>query len=326
MARKQEGEWAFPVEMRPRPEEWRFDLQHALDSVVGLRAEIPEDAFTAQILGTERAGNGIVIRDDGLILTIGYLITEASTIWITTNQGTVAGGFPLAYDQTTGFGLVHPLGKLGVRPLERGSANSCRVGENVVVAGHGGRPRALKATVFAKREFAGYWEYVLDEAMFTAPAHPQWGGAALIAPDGKLAGIGSLLVQEKIDAGTIQGNMIVPIDLLGTVLDDMVKLGRANRPSRPWLGMYATEAGARLVVAGLAPGGPAEKAGLRVGDAVLAVAGAKPSSLADLFRRIWACGNAGVRVPLKVLRETATKEYVLESADRHDFLKKPHLH
>src|SRR5437899_2333846 len=286
----EQADWAFPLEMRPRPEDWRFDLDAALDSVVQLRAEIPEDAFTAPILGTERAGNGIVIREDGLVLTIGYLITEASTIWLTTNQGVVAGGFPLAYDQATGFGLVQPLGRLGARALERGTASSCRIGENVVVAGHGGRAHALKATVFAKREFAGYWEYVLDEAIFTAPAHPQWGGAALIGAEGKLLGIGSLLVQEKIDAGTIQGNMVVPIDLLGPLLDDMVKLGRANRPARPWLGLYATEAGARLVVAGLAPGGPAEKAGLRVGDAVLAVAGAKPSSLADLFRRIWACG------------------------------------
>src|ERR671930_69191 len=325
MARK-EGEWAFPVEMRPRPEEWRFNLEHALDSVVGLRAEIPDDAFTAQILGTERAGNGIVIRDDGLILTIGYLITEASTIWLATNKGTVVQGHPLAYDQVTGFGLVQPLGKLDVKPMARGTSASCRVGENVVVAGYGGPGHALKATGFAKREFAGYWEYVLDEAVFTAPAHPQWGGAALIGGEGKLLGIGSLLVQEKVDAGTIQGNMLVPIDLLAPILDDMVKTGRANRPPRPWLGMYTTEAGARLVVAGLAPGGPADKAGLQVGDAILGVAGTKPGSLADLFRRIWACGNAGVRVPLKVLRETTSKEYVLESADRHDFLKKPHLY
>jgi len=213
-----------------------------------------------------------------------------------------------------------------VRPIERGTISACRVGENVVMAGHGGRAHSLKATVFAKREFAGYWEYVLDEAIFTAPAHPQWGGAALIGAEGKLLGIGSLLVQEKIDAGTIQGNMIVPIDLLGPILEDMVKLGRANRPPRPWLGMYATEAGARLVVAGLAPGGPAEKAGLKVGDAVLAIGGGKPASLADLFRRIWACGNAGTRVAIKVLRETTTKEFVVQSADRNDFLKKPHLH
>src|SRR5437762_10952826 len=323
---KKEGEWAFPVEMRPRPEEWRFDLERVLDSVVSLRAEIPEDAFTAQILGTLRAGSGVVIRDDGLILTIGYLITEASTIWITTNKGTVVGGFPLAYDQATGLGLVHPLGKLGVKALERGSIGALRVGENVVMAGHGGSAHALKATGFAKRESAGDWEYVLDESRFTAPAHPQWGGAALIGAEGKLLGIGSLLVQEKIDAGTIQGNMIVPIDILAPILDDMVKLGRPDRPPRPWLGMYVSEAGPRLVVAGLATGGPADKAGVKVGDAVLEVSGARPSSLADLFRRIWGCGAAGARVPLKLLRETTTKAVVVASADRNDFLKKPHLH
>jgi len=323
---KKEGEWAFPVEMRPKPEDWRFELDTALDSVVGLRAEVPEDAFTAQILGTERAGSGVVIRDDGLILTIGYLITEASTIWLTTNKGNVVGGFPLAYDQTTGFGLVHPLGKLGVKAIERGTANSVRVGENVVMAGHGGRAHSLKATVFAKREFAGYWEYVLDEALFTAPAHPQWGGAALIGADGKLLGIGSLLVQEKIDAGTIQGNMVVPIDLLEPILEDMVRLGRPDRPPRPWLGIYATEAGAKLAIAGLAPGGPAERAGVQVGDLVAEVGGAKPSSLADLFRRIWKCGTAGCEVALKLAREGKLLDARIVSGDRADFLKKPHLH
>src|SRR4051812_842104 len=319
-------EWAFPVDMRPKQEDWRFELDTALDAVVGLRAEIPEDAFTAPLLGTERAGSGIVIRDDGLVLTIGYLITEASTIWLTTNKGVVAGGFPIGYDQATGFGLVQPLAKLGVKPLARGSIADCRVGENVVMAGHGGRAHALKATVFAKREFAGYWEYVLDEAVFTAPAHPQWGGAALIGAEGKLLGIGSLLVQEKIDAGVLQGNMIVPVDILAPILDDLVKMGRPNRAPRPWLGLYVTEAGSQLVVAGLAPGGPAEKAGVKVGDVVVEVAGSKPSSLADLFRRIWARGEPGAQVPLKLLREAATKNATVHSADRSDFLKKPHLH
>ena len=225
--------WAFPAEMRPKPEDWRFDLDRALEAVVQLRVEVPEDAFTASILGTERTGNGVVISESGLVLTIGYLVTEASVIWLTTGKGAVAGGTVLAYDQTTGFGLVQALGQLGVKPIERGSAAPIRVGENVVLAGHGGRAHALKATVFAKREFAGYWEYVLDEALFTAPAHPQWGGSALIGPDGKLAAIGSLLVQEKIDAGTIQGNMMVPIELLEPILDDMAKTGRANRAPRP---------------------------------------------------------------------------------------------
>jgi len=321
----EQKDWAFPAEMRPRPEDWRFDLDRALDAMVLLRAEVPEDAFTASILGTERAGNGVVI-ENGLVLTIGYLITEASVIWLTTTKGTVVGGTVLAYDQTTGFGLVQALGKLGVKPIERGSAASIRVGENVVVAGHGGRAHALKATVFAKREFAGYWEYVLDEALFTAPAHPQWGGAALIGADGKLAAIGSLLVQEKIDAGTIQGNMLVPIDLLGPILDDMVKTGRVQRPPRPWLGMYTTEAGERLVIAGLAPGGPAERAGARVGDAVLEVAGAKLKTLAALWRKVWDLGPSGAVVPLKLARNGKINEVRIVSADRADFLKKPHLH
>ena len=321
-----EQDWAFPVEMRPKPEDWRFDLDAALDSVVLLRSEIPEDAFTAPILGTERIGNGVVIRDDGLVLTIGYLITEASTIWLTTNKGTVVGGFPVAYDQVTGFGLIQPLGRLNVDAIARGSASTCRVGENVVVASAGGREHALKATVFAKREFAGYWEYALDEALYTAPAHPQWGGSALIGATGDLVALGSLLVQEKLDAGILQGNMLVPIDLLEPILDDLLKYGRPNRPARPWLGMYTSDAQGRLSVAGIAPGAPAERGGLKVGDLIVEVAGEKPESLADLWRRIWALGDAGVEVPLRIVRNKSARSVTLRSADRNDFLKKPHLH
>src|SRR5258708_1332460 len=321
-----EQQWAFPAEMRPRPEDWRFDLDTALDAVVLLRYEIPEDAFTAPLLGTERIGNGVVIRDDGLVLTIGYLVTEASTIWLTTNKGVVQGGFPVAYDQATGFGLVQPLGKLGVDAISRGSASTCRVGENVVVASHGGREHSLKATVFAKREFAGYWEYLLDEAIYTAPAHPQWGGSALIGSSGDLIALGSLLVQEKVDAGTPPGNMLVPVELLDPILHDLLKPRRPNPAPRPGLGMYPPEAGSRLVVAGPAPGGPAERAGIKVGDMVLEVAGEKPSSLADLWRRVWRLGAAGCEVPLKMLRKNRVSHLRLQSADRGDFLKKPHLH
>ena len=318
-------EWAFPEEMQPQGDEYRFDLEAALDSVVLLRAEIPEDAFTAQILGTERAGNGVVIRE-GLVLTIGYLITEATAIWLTTNRGTAVAGFPLAYDQASGFGLVQPLGRLEVTPLAPGSSASCKVGDEVVVAGHGGAEHALKARVFAKREFAGYWEYVLEEALFTAPAHPNWGGTALIDRGGRLIGIGSLLVQEELRGKQVQGNMIVPIDLLAPILDDLLTLGRVNRPPRPWLGMYATEVEGQLVVAGLAQGGPADRAGLQVGDMLLEVGGGRPTGLADLFRRIWKLGAAGVEVPFSVRREGDTLRLTVRSADRNDFLKKPHLH
>jgi S1-C subfamily serine protease len=318
--------WAFPPEMQPNAEDARFDLEGALDSMVLLRAEVPEDAFTAGILGTERIGNGVVIRDDGLVLTIGYLITEATTIWLNTNAGTAVAAHPLAYDQPTGLGLVQPLGKLGVPALRRGTAASCRVGDEVVVAGHGGRKHALKARLIAKREFAGYWEYVLDEALFTAPAHPHWSGAALIGAEGRLLGIGSLMVQEELGGRNVQGNMIVPIDLLDPILEDLLKLGRAQRQARPWLGLYATEVKGHVVVSGLAGGGPAERGGVQVGDIVIEVAGARVGGLADLFRKIWGVGSAGVEVPMTLVREGSVSRLRVPSADRQDLLKKPSLH
>jgi S1-C subfamily serine protease len=318
--------WAFPAALQPSPDEASFDLASALDAVLLLRTEIPEDAFTAPILGTERAGNGVVIREDGLVLTIGYLITEAETIWLTTNRGVVVQGHALAYDQNTGFGLVLALGPLGVRPLARGTASTTRVEDPVIVIGQGGRTHSLKATIVARREFAGYWEYVLDEALFTAPAHPQWGGAALVGEDGRLIGIGSLLVQEAVAGKTVDGNMFVPIDLLAPILDEMLQFGRSARPPRAWLGIYATEMDGHVVIGGLAPGGPAERAGVRLGDLILEVDGERVAGLVETFRRIWGAGPAGSEVTLTLSRRGASSRVQVRSADRNDFLKKPRLH
>ncbi len=318
--------WAFDESLQPRAEEVGFDLAQALDAVVLLRAEIPEDAFTGGILGTERVGYGVVIRENGLVLTIGYLITEAENIWLTTNAGAVVPGHALAYDQATGFGLVQSLGDLRAPMLERGSAATVAVGDEVFVIGHGGRAHALRAKLVAKREFAGYWEYLLDEALFTAPAHPQWGGAALVDARGRLVGIGSLLVQETVGEGSVQGNMFVPIDLIEPILEDLLTHGRAARAPRPWLGMYTQQAEGRLLVGGLAPGGPAERAGVQAGDLVLGVAGERTASLADFLRKVWRLGGPGADVPLMLARQGDVLRLHLHSADRGDFLKKPRLH
>ena len=320
--------WAFTKNLQPSPEDVDFDLDAGLDSVVLLRAEIPEEAFTASILGTERAGYGVVIRDDGLIITIGYLITEAASIWLTTNQGVVVAGHPLAFDQATGFGLVLPLGRLGAPVLERGSAASVEVGDEVIVIGQGGRAHALTARLVARREFAGYWEYLLDEALFTAPAHPQWGGTALVGADGRLLGIGSLLVQDRESLGgeAEQGNMFVPIDLLEPILDDLLKLGRRAGPQRPWLGLYAAEVQGQVVISGVADGGPAARAGVRAGDVVLELAGERVFGTADLFRKLWRLGPAGVAVPLTLARKGEHVRLVARSVDRTDLFAKPRLH
>ena len=303
----------------------RFDLGNALRSVVMLRAEIPEDAFTASILGTERFGNAIVIRDDGLMLTIGYLITEAESLWLTTNEGVVIPGHPLAYDFASGLGLVMPLGRLGVPALPRGSAASIATGDEAIVIGHGGRQHALTAQVFAKREFAGFWEYVLDEALYTTPPHPEWSGAALLGMDGQLLGVGSLFVQEAVDDRAVKGNLFVPVDLLMPILDDLLTRGRASSPPRPWLGMYTGEDGGRLVVGGVATDGPADLAGVHPGDVVVEVAGKRVAGLAELFRSVWRQGPAGTQITLGLLREGAPTRVDVRSGDRDDYMRKPML-
>jgi len=199
------------------------------------------------------------------------------------------------------------------------------------VIGHGGRAHALRARISGKREFAGYWEYLLDEAVFTAPAHPQWSGAALVGADGKLLGIGSLLVgegqtAESTEGKSAEGNMFVPIDLLEPILDDLLRYGRSARVARPWLGMYTTELNGQLVVHGLARGGPADRAGVRLGDAVLEVAGRRVATLSELFRNVWRLGPIGTEVPLTLAHKGAVKRIQIRSGDRSDYLKKPQLH
>ena len=322
----EKARWEVPSPVQPKPEEVRFDLDRALRSIVSLQANIPEDAFTASILGTERAGSGVIIRDSGLVLTIGYLVTEAESVWITGADGRVTPGHALAYDQETGFGLVQALGKLGQPALELGKASDVDLDEPVVLAG-GGRRQSVLARIVAKQEFAGYWEYLLNEAIFTAPAHPFWGGTGLIGQDGKLLGIGSLHVQQMADGGNQPRdiNMIVPVDLLPPVLDDLLTYGRVNKPARPWLGVYSAESEGRIVVADVAERGPAAAAGLQQGDIISAVRDASVDSLADFYRKVWACGPAGTEIPIEVVREKRSHWVRIKSTDRAAFLKKPRL-
>jgi S1-C subfamily serine protease len=311
----------------PRQEDFGFDLSRTFMSVVSVRSQIPEDAYTASLLGTERGGNGVVIRDDGVILTIGYLITEAETIWITDHAGRATPGHVLGYDQETGFGLVQSLHKLDLPALTLGSSATVKEGDPVLMAGFGGTKGSVSARVIAVREFSGYWEYLLDEAIFTAPAHPNWGGTGLIGRNGELLGIGSLFIQQGT-AGqqAIDGNMVVPIDLLKPILEDLLTVGRQNKKPRPWLGLFGTEVDDRVVVAALSRGGPADQAGVHVGDILLAVSRRQVTSLAEFFRAFWGLGAAGVVVPITVARDGEMMEIEIQSIARSDVLKRPKLH
>lgn len=319
-------DWEIPPEARPNPAHCGYDLGAVMEAAVGVRTIVPQDAFTAATLGTERRGNGMVI-EGGVVVTIGYLITEAETVWLSFADGRTAEGHALAYDQETGFGLVQPLARLDLKGLALGSSQELDVGSPAVMAAAGGLTRSLATRLVGRQEFAGYWEYVLEEALFTAPAHPHWGGAGLIGPSGELIGIGSLQLEAASGTGvSMPINMVVPIDILKPVLGELLAHGRRNRPARPWLGLYCTGIEDKIVVMGVAEKGPARERGIETGDIILRVAGMPVGSLAGFYRRVWSLGDAGVEVPLTVLRDGRMLELRLRSGDRNDFLKQPRLH
>ena len=320
------SEQGIPAALQPKAADYSFDLEGALRCIVSLRADVPEDAFTAGTLGTERAGSAVQIRP-GLFLTIGYLIMEADQVWLRAYDGQAVPGHALAADPETGFGLVQALGRLDVPIMELGDSDKARVGEPVIFAAAGGRRHCVAGKVAGRQEFPGYWEYLLDDAIFTTPSHPFWGGAALIGRDGKLLGIGSLVLQQGGEGGKRQDmNMAVPVQLLRPILDDLVSYGRVNRPPRPWLGLFAMEDDDALVVGGLADDGPADKAGLRTGDRILAVNGEEVSDLAGLWRAVWATGPAGSDVRVSLGRGNRTAAVTVTSTDRASILKSPRLH
>jgi S1-C subfamily serine protease len=296
-------------------------LDDILSSVVHVKTSINPDGRSVATLGREREGSGVVIDDSGLILTIGYIMVEAESAEVITNEGRAVPANVVGYDHESGLGLLRAIAPLRVHTLPLGRANDLRADEPVMIVGYGGRDRLAPARVVSRRPFAGSWEYLLDEAIFTSPPFPEWSGAALVDRTGKLVGIGSLVVGDADGHGDGPGNMFVPIDRLPPILADLIADGRASGPGRPWLGLITQEVGGRLMVAAVAPGGPAEKAGLRHGDVILSIASASPKDMADFYRKIYAQGPAGVTIPLDIRREDERRHFDVKSMNRLDHLR-----
>lgn len=315
----------YEVEARLRPsaQAYRFDLDQTLSAVVALEARIPDDAFTAETLGTARLGNGAVIGPNGLVLTIGYLLMEAEEVVLTRNDGARIPAHVLGTDPVTGFGMVQALQPLDLPTLPLGNSRNLEAESPVIVAGAGGRAHAAAGHVLARMPFAGYWEYLLESAIITEPGHPHWSGAALIGGTGELLGVGSLNLQRQTRSGAISPiNMFVPSELLPPILDDLAR-GRPAHPPRPWLGVLAQDLGPHVVIAGTNPHGPAARAELRAGDVVIAVGGVAVSDLADFYTQLWAQGPAGATIPLRIQRDRDVFDVDVRSVDRTALLKKP---
>ena len=298
-------------------------LEELVAAVVKIKTHINPEGQTVRGLGREREGSGIVIDNDGLVVTIGYLMVEAYAAELVTNDGHTVPATVVGYDNETGFGLLRAMEPLKIKPLPLGKSADVKAQDVVVISSFGGEDMVAPARVLSKREFAGNWEYLLDEAIFTSPPHPAWSGAALISREGKLVGVGSLIVGDAagVEGEKTPGNMFVPIDALAPILADLLANGRAAGPAKPWLGLNADVWHGRLFVSRVTRGGPAEKAGLKRGDVIVSVKGERTRTLAEFYRKVWAQGAAGATIPLDVLQDEGMHRVDVQSINRLDLLK-----
>lgn len=298
------------------------EADEMLAAVVRVKMKAIPDARSVPSLGLNREGTGVVIDEQGHIVTIGYIVIEADSIEVTTQDNKTVPAILVGYDHATGFGLLRPSSPLGVKPMPMGQADDLAVREAVMILPAGGREAASLAYVVSKRRFSGSWEYMLDTAIFTSPPASEWAGAALVSREGKLVGIGSLLVRDTLEGTSeVPGNMFVPIDLLKPILGDLLAKGRRSGPSRPWLGLATEELQGHLFVSRVSPEGPADKAGIRKGDIVLGVGADSVRNHEELYRRVWGLGAAGTDVPLRILQGADVREFSIHSIDRFQYFR-----
>lgn len=306
---------ARSAEVPPRSRELTVDAL----SVVKVHAVAVKDARSSSTLGAQREGTGVVVDSNGLVLTIGYLIVEADNVQLSTADGKVFPATVIGYDNRTGLGLLKSLTPLPVQPVDLGVSATAAERELVLIVGFDG---VAPAYIVSKRPFVGYWEYLLDEAIYTAPATVNWQGAALLDRNGKLLGIGSLAVNDAMGAQTqVPGNMFLPIDLLKPVLGELVATGRVSARPRPWLGVNTQDVQGHLIVTRVQPESPAEAAGLVRGDLIVGIAGQAVKGQADFYTRLWARGDAGVEVPIDVLKGTKIEQYKVKSIAREQYYR-----
>lgn len=290
--------------------------------MVTIYSQVPEDAMTAGILGTERSGNGIRIRSDGLIVTVSYLAIEAEQIWIMSQDGQGSPAYVVASDYNSGLSLLRTTIPIGENYLEPGSSDDLSVGDSVSVY-VGGGSRGLPSELVAKQEFAGRWEYLLDEALYVSPACENWAGSALLNQSGQVCGVGSLLLEIPTDQQEIsQGNLFIPLDLVAPYIDEMCVYGQRKQPARPWMGVLIQEYDSKLIVVGIYQDCPASLAGIEPGDIVVSVNDEPVTSLPEFFRKVWSLGSAGIEIPLTVINKGKLCNYRLKSIDRASFYTK----
>jgi S1-C subfamily serine protease len=304
----------------PRVPAPRFDPGAAQDvptavarvspAVVGIRAQIPPDRPSAATLGAERWGSGVIVDPDGTVLTVGYLVLEATALEVVLRDGRTVAARVLGHDFESGLAVIM-LGGGGPYPaVALGRSDPVGPGHPVSVVGMNEERRlvARMAAVTAVRRFVAYWEYLLERALWVAPQHPAFGGAVLVDSDGAVIGLVSLRLERE--------NLAIPIDLFPPVREALVSQGRPARPARPWLGLRAVAVDGGVGIAGVSPAGPAHAAGLRHGDVIVRLNGDRVGDLEDFYRKLWRTG-VGSELELTVYRGGQLETVTLRSRDRY---------
>jgi len=293
-----------------------------LDAVVKLSIRAVEGARTADSLGSEREGTGIVIDDQGLILTIGYLVLEEASVLVIGGDNKPYPATVVGFDHATGFGLLRARPAPPCGPVELGDSDALELLQGLVVAGHVGAGGVTGAALVSRRRFTGWWEYMIDEALFTAPPRYEHSGAALFDDEGRLVGIASLWVSDALNEGVaFPGNMFVPINLLKPLLPELALRGRRGGAGRPWLGLNSEQVEGHVVISRVLPGSPAEQAGLQRGDVILGVGGDSIGGQSDFYERLWQNTGPGEDVTLHIVRDKAVKHIIVQAGDRLDYLR-----
>ena len=297
-------------------------IERFYESIVSVRSTVPAGARTASSLGVEREGNGVAI-DENHILTIGYIVIESESIEIGLSDGRRLPAKLVGYDHTSGFGIIKSVVPLNMPHLQLGNSDNINSKQDLLILPSPNRGGGSIVRSVSRRPFTGWWEYFVENPIYTTPANGLWAGAPILTENGEILGIGSLFVSEAVPGISSPGNMSVPINLLKPILEDLISSGRRKSKIQPYLGISSDDSNDQVIVTRVSNGGPAFEAGIRPQDVIMTINGSQVSNLKSFYEKIWKSGEAGVTIELGVLRRGKIMNYNVKTVDRMDYFVKP---
>ena len=298
------------------------NIERFYKSIVSVRSTVPAEARTASSLGVRREGNGVAINENH-ILTIGYIVIESESIEIGLSDGRRLPAKLVGYDHTSGFGIIKSVIPLKMPHLQLGNSDNINSEQDLLILPSPNRGAGSIVRSVSRRPFTGWWEYFVENPIYTTPANGLWAGAPILTENGEIVGIGSLFVSESVPGVPSPGNMSVPINLLKPILEDLISSGRRKSKVQPYLGISSDDSNDQVIVTRVSDAGPAFQAGIKPQDVIMAINGSQVSNLKSFYQKLWKSGEAGITIELSVLRKGTIMNFKVKTVDRLDYFFKP---